>query len=53
MPNMDVVERVALDRSSKFTFSCNKDLSCWNLCCRDVDILLTPYDVLEMRTALG
>ncbi|WP_448589843.1 YkgJ family cysteine cluster protein [Thermodesulfobium sp.] len=53
MPNMDVVDRIALDRSSKFTFSCNKGISCWNLCCRDVDILLTPYDVLEMRTALG
>ncbi len=53
MPNMDAVDKVALDRSSKFTFSCNKGISCWNLCCRDVDILLTPYDVLEMRTALG
>jgi hypothetical protein len=52
MPNMDAVDKVALDRSSKFTFSCNKGISCWNLCCRDVDILLTPYDVLEMRTAL-
>lgn len=35
-----------------FCFSCSRDLACFNRCCRDVNILLTPYDVLRMRKAL-
>jgi Fe-S-cluster containining protein len=35
-----------------FSFRCDSGLSCFNSCCRDVSIVLTPYDVLRMRRAL-
>jgi Fe-S-cluster containining protein len=37
----------------KFKFSCHKGLACFGQCCSDVNIFLTPYDVLRMRKALG
>jgi uncharacterized protein len=33
-------------------FGCAKDLDCFTSCCRDISIILTPYDVLRMKTAL-
>lgn len=42
-----------LTLESKFKFACHKDLSCFTRCCRDVNIFLTPYDVLRMKRALG
>ena len=36
-----------------FRFSCHHGLSCFNVCCADVTIFLTPYDLLRMRTARG
>lgn len=43
--------RMNLD--SKFNFSCHPGISCFNLCCSDVNIFLTPYDVLRLKTRLG
>jgi len=40
-----------LSLNDRFTFSCHKGLSCFNTCCNDVNIFLTPYDVLRMRRA--
>lgn len=34
-------------------FSCHKGISCWNACCSNIDISLTPYDVLRLKTHLG
>lgn len=42
-----------LTPESTFRFSCDKGISCFTTCCADVNILLTPYDVLRMRRALG
>lgn len=42
-----------LTSESTFRFSCDKGISCFTTCCADVNILLTPYDVLRMRKALG
>lgn len=36
----------------KFKFSCHKGLSCFNTCCNDINIFLTPYDVLRIRRTL-
>jgi uncharacterized protein len=43
--------RLGLDDT--FTFRCGRDLDCFTECCRDVSIVLTPYDVLRMTRALG
>lgn len=36
----------------KFKFLCHKDLACFNRCCRDINIFLSPYDVLRMSRKL-
>jgi len=43
-------KRLSLD--DRFRFSCHKALSCFNTCCNDVNIFLTPYDVLRMRKSI-
>ena len=43
--------RLSLD--DKFRFSCHKGLTCFNTCCCDINIFLTPYDVLRMIRATG
>ncbi len=48
-----IEEMQELRIGSDFTFSCHKGVACFNTCCADVTILLTPYDVVRMRNALG
>jgi uncharacterized protein len=38
---------------SQLRFRCHSGLSCFTNCCRDVNIFLTPYDVLRMKNRLG
>ena len=37
----------------RFRFSCFKGISCFNKCCADVNIFLSPYDILRMKNHLG
>lgn len=41
-----------LDRDQPFQFRCGTDLACFTDCCRQLDLALTPYDVLRLRRAL-
>ena len=43
--------RMSLDDS--FVFQCHQKLACFTHCCQDVSIVLTPYDVLRLKKALG
>ncbi|MCL6610183.1 MAG: YkgJ family cysteine cluster protein [Peptococcaceae bacterium] len=36
-----------------FRFDCHRGLSCFGQCCRDINIYLTPYDILRLRKRLG
>ncbi len=36
-----------------FRFACHPGISCFNRCCGDVNIFLSPYDVLRMKRRLG
>ena len=36
-----------------FKFACQPGISCFNRCCGDVNIFLSPYDVLRMKKRLG
>ncbi|MEJ2367027.1 MAG: YkgJ family cysteine cluster protein [Acidobacteriota bacterium] len=47
-----LTEYPRLSRDDRFTFHCGPDMDCFNACCRDVSIVLTPYDVLRMKRAL-
>lgn len=41
-----------LRSTDTLNFSCQDTLPCFTQCCRDVNIYLTPYDVLRLRRAL-
>ncbi len=36
-----------------FTFACHPGVRCFNACCGALTLMLTPYDVLRLRRALG
>lgn len=36
-----------------FCFRCHPGVSCFNLCCRNLNLFLYPFDVLRLKTALG
>jgi hypothetical protein len=36
-----------------FQFACHKGVSCFNDCCGDVNIFLTPYDIICLKNHLG
>ncbi|MGC9966340.1 MAG: YkgJ family cysteine cluster protein [Syntrophobacteraceae bacterium] len=38
-----------LVETSPFPFACHDGLPCFTQCCKDVNIYLTPYDVLRLR----
>ncbi|MBW1989184.1 MAG: YkgJ family cysteine cluster protein [Deltaproteobacteria bacterium] len=46
------VEPQQLTGDSEITFRCGKDRSCFTQCCRGIDIVLTPYDVIRMKKRL-
>lgn len=41
-----------LNKESKFKFNCHKNISCFNQCCSDVNIFLTPYDIIRLKNRL-
>ncbi len=45
--------REPLRLEGAFSFSCHAGLSCFTSCCRDVTILLSPYDIIRLKDRLG
>lgn len=43
------VQPVQLGPGDRFRFRCRKGIPCFNECCRNIDIMLTPYDVLRLK----
>lgn len=41
------------DGSKVIQFSCHKGIACFNACCKNIDITLTPYDILRLKRRLG
>ena len=39
--------------NAKFSFRCLPELSCFNLCCRNLNLFLCPYDVIRLKNRLG
>ena len=42
-----------LDGSKSIRFRCHRGVACWNACCSNIDISLTPYDILRLKRRLG
>jgi len=38
--------------AEKFSFQCRPELSCFNQCCRNLNLFLYPFDVLQLKHAL-
>lgn len=53
MANMSAVDHVKLGLKSKFRFKCHKGISCFTKCCSNIDIMLTPYDIIALKKRLG
>ncbi|MDP2809891.1 MAG: YkgJ family cysteine cluster protein [Rhodocyclaceae bacterium] len=52
IPGSPVVPNM-VDGTHKIQFSCHKGISCWNACCSNIDISLTPYDVIRLKKRMG
>jgi Fe-S-cluster containining protein len=57
-PNARLQEKILEDYprlgpNDKFTFACHPGVSCFNHCCHDVNVFLSPYDVLRIKNRLG
>ncbi len=46
------VQPVSLSLDDRFVFRCHKGIACFNKCCENTDILLTPYDLLRLKNRL-
>ncbi len=46
-------EQTRLGPDDTFRFGCHPGVSCFNTCCSDVNIFLSPYDVLRLTKRLG
>ena len=44
---------IRLELDDAFSFDCHPGIACFNQCCRQIDIQLTPYDILRLKTRLG
>ncbi len=52
MSKMDSVDLTKVPIDTKFKFKCHKDIECFTKCCSNIDILLTPYDVVRLKKVL-
>jgi Fe-S-cluster containining protein len=50
--SMANVDPVRLDLDSTFTFKCHPGVKCFTACCRDINIILTPYDIIRLKNRL-
>jgi hypothetical protein len=44
---------ILISLDDPFKFSCSKNVSCFNACCRNLNQFLTPYDILRLKNHLG
>ena len=51
--NQPGIEPVKFTLNSKFTFKCHKGVACFTKCCRGINIILTPYDIVRLKNCLG
>jgi len=47
------IETNRLDLKSNFKFKCHKGVKCFTKCCRGINIVLTPYDIIRLKNRLS
>jgi uncharacterized protein len=50
---MPTPELLPIETDETFRFACHDKVSCFNHCCRDLNQVLTPYDVLCLKNYLN
>lgn len=48
-----LADHARLGPDDTFRFGCHPGVSCFNTCCSDVNVFLSPYDVLRLKERLG
>ncbi|MGB9711633.1 MAG: YkgJ family cysteine cluster protein [Dissulfurimicrobium hydrothermale] len=48
-----VIDPVRLEKKDTFRFRCHPGVSCFTHCCRNMNIILTPYDIIRLKKRLG
>ncbi len=49
---MSSIEPVRLSLDSRFRFKCHSGVKCFTKCCRGINIILTPYDIIRLKRRL-
>ncbi len=47
------ISPVRFGLNNRFVFECHKGVSCFTSCCRGINIILTPYDIVRLKNRLG
>ncbi|MBW1649643.1 MAG: YkgJ family cysteine cluster protein [Deltaproteobacteria bacterium] len=42
-----------IKKEETFLFECHPDLTCFNICCRNLKLFLYPYDIIKLKQALN
>lgn len=53
IPVQSPIQPEELSLDSEFQFDCHKGIACFNACCKNIDITLTPYDIVRLKSRLG
>ncbi|MBF0135589.1 MAG: YkgJ family cysteine cluster protein [Magnetococcus sp. DMHC-1] len=49
----NILQPVKLSGKDHMRFRCHPEISCFNACCQNVEIVLTPYDLYRLRRRLN
>ncbi|MBF0628425.1 MAG: YkgJ family cysteine cluster protein [Magnetococcales bacterium] len=49
----NVLHPVRMEGNTPFCFRCHPEIACFNACCSNIEIILTPYDMLRLRKRLN
>ncbi len=52
-PYQSPVQPHELRLDDSFQFDCHPGISCFNACCKSIDIQLMPYDIVRLKRRLG
>ena len=52
IPYESPVAPTELSNNDEFQFDCHPGISCFNACCKNIDITILPYDILRLKNRL-
>lgn len=52
-PTRSPIDPVRLQFDDEIRFDCHKGVTCFNACCKNIDVTITPYDILRLKRRLG